>query len=225
MFPDSESVDSADLARDARPRPRPHAHHSHSHPHPHPGRLHHHDHHLTPRWVGDHERGADRPRRHRDREGDHRRRRSPSPASSSWCSSNNEHTPAPHAGGTAINRGAVIPHPSFDRARRGVDGYDDDDAGDSGPEEYTVGPDGRIHEHHHRRRGRRERDGGRGRGERGRRAGEWEYDRRGDDQCRYRSGYRDDRGYQSRRQRSKEEMKKLLLAALMVAAGVVLCWD
>jgi hypothetical protein len=96
---------------------------------------------------------------------------------------------------------------------------DDDD--DSGPEEYTVYPDGRIHEHRRGRDGRRQRGDG-GHHHWGReKGGRYGYGVEEKDGFYYEGG----RGRGGRRRRSREETKGVVLAALMVVAGVVLCWD
>lgn len=107
----------------------------------------------------------------------------------------------------------------------------------SGPDEYTVYPDGRISDDRdHRRRPRR--PGGRSppprprrpwrRGGRGEPYDDWDPDLDPDwdrDRDRYRGDEKGDMGWGKRRRRSKEEAKGLMVAALVFLASFILCSD
>ncbi|KAL1835693.1 hypothetical protein VTJ49DRAFT_6206 [Mycothermus thermophilus] len=130
---------------------------------------------------------------------------------------------------------ALVPHPShYSRARSG----DGKEEGEDGPEEYTVYPNGRIVEESSERE-RRHRRGG----ERHDRSSYYYHgDRRKhpyqkgrewcpqDSDCDYSDVYygsEKDRDLERRRKRrrSRDQAKGLIVAALVLVAGVVLCWD
>jgi hypothetical protein len=200
-----ESVYSADLDHPRVPRSRPHRREQHRDP-------------TTPRRA----RGSDTPRHERPRPHRRRRRRSPSPSPSS-CSTTPTTTSSKDLAAhhkSEADAAATHKQQQVVRIRRDSVSKEAADADESGPEEYTIYPEG--YRHRQRDRGYRHRHGD-GEGD--------EYGRYQGRGARYGEGgwYQGSRGRgrdgEKRRRRSRDEAKGFLLAAVVFVAGVILCWD